>query len=130
MLLRRSVWDGAGFQPRSSSVRFAGGVPLILFRLFALTSDRSAVWCDSRWIVSGLLTRQLFLGVAQWWGTRFGSETTQVRILSPRRSRVHLVAVVPTERADEMRALSALSSTAECLADNRVMEVRFLQGGL
>ena len=25
---------------------------------------------------------------------------------------------------------SALSSTAECLADNRMMEVRFLQGGL
>ena len=46
-VLRRSVWDGAGFQPRSSSVRFAGGV-LMDFRLFALTSDRAAVWCDSR----------------------------------------------------------------------------------
>ncbi len=43
-LLRRTVWDGTGFQPRSSSVRFAGGV----LRLFALPSVRAAVWCDSR----------------------------------------------------------------------------------
>ncbi len=60
-VLRRSVWDGAGFQSRLGSVRFAGGVP----RLCALTSVRAAVWCDSRWIISGLSTRQLFLGVAQ-----------------------------------------------------------------
>lgn len=59
----------------------------ISFRLVALTSGRAAVWCDSRWIISGLSTRQLFLGVAQERSTRFGTETMQVRLLSPRRMR-------------------------------------------
>lgn len=57
-----AVWDGTGFQVRLSSVRFAGGV---LIRLRALTRARAAVRCDSRWIVSGLVARQIFLGVAQ-----------------------------------------------------------------
>lgn len=72
-------------KPTVIRVRFP--IHALSFRLVALTSGRAAVWCDSRWIISGLSTRQLFLGVAQERSTRFGTETMQVRLLSPRRMR-------------------------------------------
>lgn len=44
-------------KPTVIRVRFP--IHALSFRLVALTSGRAAVWCDSRWIVSGLSTRQL-----------------------------------------------------------------------
>ena len=79
-----AVWDGAGLQIRPRSVRFAGDV----LRLFALTSDRAAVWCDSRWIISGPMTRQLSRGVAQEKSAKFGTSKALVRFQSPRRMQV------------------------------------------
>jgi hypothetical protein len=137
------VWDDLGFQVRAAAF---DSLSVCLARCC-----RAAVRPQSRWVTPSLMARHFLLGVAQEQSAWFGTMRPQVRSLSPRRRRssvgrarrplslfVRHRAVdqgyrIPIEGSSvriRPSATSALSSRAEHLADNRAMEVRFLQGGL